>query len=82
VSGVYDSNYIISVRNVGYVRAAGRVLKEAFGDIGAAGGHASMAKAIIPVTQFHRLWDIDQRNVRQMDRKVQQMFLRALHSAR
>ena len=82
VSGVYESNYIISVRNVGYVRAAGRVLKEAFGDIGAAGGHASMAKAIIPVTQFHRLWDIDQRNVRQMDRKVQQMFLRALHSAR
>src|SRR5437660_287379 len=30
VSGIYDSNYIISVRNVGYVRAAGRVLKEAF----------------------------------------------------
>ena len=54
VSGVYDSNYIISVRNVGYVRAAGRVLKEAFGDIGAAGGHASMAKAIIPVAQFQR----------------------------
>src|SRR5207247_7631451 len=37
VSGVYDSNYIISVRNVGYVRAAGRVLKEAFGGLGSAG---------------------------------------------
>ena len=49
VSGVYDSNYIISVRNVGYVRSAGRVLKEAFGDIGSAGGHSSMAKAIIPL---------------------------------
>jgi nanoRNase/pAp phosphatase (c-di-AMP/oligoRNAs hydrolase) len=82
VSGVYESNYIISVRNVGYVRAAGRVLKEAFGDIGSAGGHASMAKAIIPLTEFHRVWDIDQRNIRQMDRKVQQTFLRALHSAR
>jgi nanoRNase/pAp phosphatase (c-di-AMP/oligoRNAs hydrolase) len=82
VSGVYDSNYIISVRNVGYVRAAGRVLKEAFGRIGSAGGHASMAKAIIPLAQFQRTWDIDSRNVRQMDRKVQQLFLRALHSAR
>jgi nanoRNase/pAp phosphatase (c-di-AMP/oligoRNAs hydrolase) len=82
VSGVYESNYIISVRNVGYVRAAGRVLKEAFGDIGSAGGHASMAKAIIPLAEFHRLWDIDARNVRQMDRKVQQLFLRALHSGK
>lgn len=82
VSGVYDSNYIISVRNVGYVRAAGRVLKEAFGDIGAAGGHASMAKAIIPISQFQQSWDIDPRNIRQMDRKVQQLFMRALHSAR
>jgi nanoRNase/pAp phosphatase (c-di-AMP/oligoRNAs hydrolase) len=82
VSGVYDSNYIISVRNVGYVRAAGRVLKEAFGPIGSAGGHASMAKAIIPLAEFHRTWDIDSRNIRQMDRKVQQLFLRALHSSK
>src|SRR5207237_2395291 len=28
VTGIYDSNYIISVRNVGYVRAEGQVLKE------------------------------------------------------
>ena len=80
VSGIYQSNYIISVRNVGYVRAAGRLVKEAFGDIGSAGGHASMAKAIIPVAAFQRSWEIDPRNVRQMDRKVQQLFLRALHS--
>jgi nanoRNase/pAp phosphatase (c-di-AMP/oligoRNAs hydrolase) len=77
VSGVFDSNYIISVRNVGYVRAAGRVVKEAFGSIGSAGGHASMAKAIIPLSQFnHRA------TIHQMDRKTQQLFLRALHSAR
>src|SRR5438128_3200482 len=67
VSGVYESNYIISIRNVGYVRAAGRVLKEAFGHIGAAGGHASMAKAIIPVTEFSRVWEIDPRNIRQIN---------------
>ena len=80
VSGIYEANYIISVRNVGYVRAAGRVLKEAFGHIGSAGGHASMAKAIIPLAEFSRAWDIDQRNVRHINTKVQQLFLRALHS--
>jgi len=82
VSGVYDSNYIISVRNVGYVRAAGRVLKEAFGHIGAAGGHASMAKAIIPLGQFPRIWNIDPRSIRHINSKVQQLFLKALHSAK
>ena len=82
VSGVYDSNYIVSVRNVGYVRAAGRVLKEAFGSLGSAGGHASMAKAIIPLAEFTRAWDIDPRNIRHINRKVQQLFLKALHSAK
>ena len=82
VSGVFETNYIISVRNVGYVRAAGRVLKEAFGSIGSAGGHASMAKAIIPLTEFHHRSNIDPRSIRQMDRKAQQLFLRALHSAK
>src|SRR5262245_13557222 len=80
VSGIYDANYIISVRNVGYVRAAGRVLKEAFGNMGAAGGHATMAKAIIPLSEFNRQFGIEPRNIRRMDRKVQQLFLRALHS--
>jgi nanoRNase/pAp phosphatase (c-di-AMP/oligoRNAs hydrolase) len=82
VSGVYGPNYIISVRNVGYVRSAGRVLKEGFGDLGSAGGHGSMAKAIIPLAQFQRTWNIDVRNIRQIDRKAQQLFLRALHSSR
>jgi nanoRNase/pAp phosphatase (c-di-AMP/oligoRNAs hydrolase) len=82
VSGIYDSSYIISVRNVGYVRAAGRVVKEAFGSIGSAGGHASMAKAIIPIAEFSREWEIDARNIRQINEKVQQLFLRALHSAK
>lgn len=82
VSGVYDANYIVSVRNVGYVRAAGRVLKEAFGSIGSAGGHASMAKAIIPVAQISRVWGIDPRNISAINRKAQQLFLRSLHSAK
>jgi nanoRNase/pAp phosphatase (c-di-AMP/oligoRNAs hydrolase) len=80
VSGVYDSNYIISIRNVGYVRAAGRVLKEAFGSIGSAGGHASMAKAIIPISEISRRWDIDSRNIRLINARAQREFLRALRA--
>src|SRR5258705_112693 len=82
VSGIYDANYIISVRNVGYVRAAGRVLKDAFGDIGSAGGHASMAKAIIPLSRFTEKWEIDSRNIRMMNRRTELEFLRSLRNTR
>lgn len=82
VSGVFENNYIISVRNVGYVRAAGRVMKQAFGAIGSAGGHASMAKAIIPLAEIAREWDIDPRTTRLINEKVQKEFLKALHDAR
>ena len=80
VSGVYESNYIISVRNVGYVRGAGRVLRGAFGDIGSSGGHGSMAKAIIPLSEFSRKWNIDTGNLELINNQVQIEFLRSLHS--
>jgi nanoRNase/pAp phosphatase (c-di-AMP/oligoRNAs hydrolase) len=47
VSGRVQQELHISVRNVGYVRAAGDVVREAFGDMGGAGGHRSMAKAVV-----------------------------------
>jgi nanoRNase/pAp phosphatase (c-di-AMP/oligoRNAs hydrolase) len=82
VSGIFDSNYVISIRNVGYVRAAGRVLKDAFGSIGSAGGHATMAKAIIPLSHVSGTWNIEPRNIRAINRKVEQEFLRSLHSTK
>lgn len=78
VSGIYHSNFIVSVRNVGYVRGAGRVLKDAFGDIGSAGGHASMAKAIIPLSELSRKWNIDVRSTRSLNRRIQREFLKNL----
>ena len=42
----------ISVRNVGYVRAAGDVVQTAFGELGSAGGHRSAAKAVIPAATW------------------------------
>jgi nanoRNase/pAp phosphatase (c-di-AMP/oligoRNAs hydrolase) len=80
VSGIFETNYIISVRNVGYVRAAGRVMKDAFGGIGSAGGHSSMAKAIIPLSKVASQWDIDPRNLRSINARGQREFLKSLHA--
>ena len=52
VSGVVNHELHISVRNVGYVRAAGDVVHEAFGDLGGAGGHRSMAKAVVKLRDW------------------------------
>jgi nanoRNase/pAp phosphatase (c-di-AMP/oligoRNAs hydrolase) len=48
VSGIVNDEVHISVRNVGYVRGAGEVVRAAFGDLGGAGGHRAMAKAVVP----------------------------------
>jgi hypothetical protein len=42
------------VRNAGYQRAAGSVVKALFADVGSAGGHQAMAKAVIPLALFRR----------------------------
>lgn len=47
VSGTIEGELHISVRNVGHVRAAGDLVRQAFGDLGRAGGHRAMAKAVI-----------------------------------
>ncbi len=52
VSGVVGDDLHISVRNVGYVKSAGDVTRAAFGDLGSAGGHRTMAKAVLPLREF------------------------------
>lgn len=49
VSGIWGNSLVVSVRNVGYVKSAGEVVRDALGNLGSAGGHRSMAKAIIPL---------------------------------
>ena len=52
VSGLTGDEVHVSVRNVGYVRAAGDVVQAAFGELGSAGGHRSAAKAVIPASAW------------------------------
>ena len=48
VSGLVGDDIHVSVRSVGYVRSSGDVTRAAFGDLGSAGGHRTMAKAVLP----------------------------------
>lgn len=52
VSGIVGGQLIVSVRNLGYSRNAGEFVKAVFGDIGSAGGHRAMAKAVMPIERF------------------------------
>jgi nanoRNase/pAp phosphatase (c-di-AMP/oligoRNAs hydrolase) len=52
VAGVVNESLIVSVRNLGYSRNAGEFVKRWFSDIGSAGGHRAMAKAVVPIAKF------------------------------
>jgi nanoRNase/pAp phosphatase (c-di-AMP/oligoRNAs hydrolase) len=52
VAGIVGDHLILSVRNLGYTRNAGEFVRTNFGDIGSAGGHRAMAKAVMPVARF------------------------------
>lgn len=62
VSGVVGGQVTLSLRNLGYQKSAGDVVKTAFGEIGNAGGHRSAAKAVIPLAEFTAVFGPPDRN--------------------
>src|SRR5271170_7191180 len=55
VAGKLGGKLVISVRNYGMSgHNAGEVVKNLFGDIGSAGGHRNMSKAVIPLRAWRR----------------------------
>jgi nanoRNase/pAp phosphatase (c-di-AMP/oligoRNAs hydrolase) len=52
VAGVVNDSLVMSVRNIGYSRNAGEFVRKFFADIGSAGGHRAMAKAVVPLRAF------------------------------
>jgi nanoRNase/pAp phosphatase (c-di-AMP/oligoRNAs hydrolase) len=55
-AGTVNRNLVFSVRNVGYVRAAGEVVRRVVEGLGVGGGHRSMAKGIIPLKAFREVY--------------------------
>lgn len=55
ISGVYEGALIIIIRNDGYHKDAGKLVRQAFGAVGCAGGHRAMARAEIPMGNLAKL---------------------------
>jgi len=60
IAGIVDDSMLISVRNLGYSKNAGEFVRRFFSDIGCAGGHRAMAKAVVPMREFReKFGDLD-----------------------
>ncbi len=77
-AGIVGGDLVFSVRNVGYVRAAGEVVRAVVEGLGVGGGHRSMAKGIIPLKAFRKVYErADRATIR---RALLAAFTRAIHS--
>jgi nanoRNase/pAp phosphatase (c-di-AMP/oligoRNAs hydrolase) len=60
IAGLVNETLVVSVRNLGYSRNAGEFVRKWFADIGNAGGHRAMAKAVMPFPAFREKYgDLD-----------------------
>jgi nanoRNase/pAp phosphatase (c-di-AMP/oligoRNAs hydrolase) len=55
-AGLVGADLVFSVRNSGQVRAAGEVVRAVVEGVGVGGGHRSMAKGIIPLKSFRKVY--------------------------
>ena len=66
VAGLVEGRVVISVRNVGYVKSAGDIMKKLYDGIGSAGGHRAMAKAVVPMESFkERFGEVSEKAIRE-----------------
>jgi nanoRNase/pAp phosphatase (c-di-AMP/oligoRNAs hydrolase) len=79
VSGKRQDALVISVRNPGYVRSAGDVVRKLFATLGRAGGHRSMSKAIIPLRHWRRAFGSTRDSA--IAKCVEELFLRELYGS-
>lgn len=55
ISGIFEESLIIVIRNDGYRKDAGKIVRRAFGSIGCAGGHQAMARAEVPLENLFKV---------------------------
>src|SRR5262245_5129167 len=80
VAGIVNDSFIASVRNLGYTKNAGEFVRRCFGDIGSAGGHRAMAKAVVPMRAFReKFGNIEAKDI---PAKLQELAMQFLHEAK
>ncbi len=77
ISGIVNETLIVSVRNLGYTRNAGEFVRRWFADIGNAGGHRAMAKAVVPIAAFREKYGPLQGD--QVNDKILELATQFLH---
>ncbi len=77
ISGVVNGTLIVSVRNLGYSKNAGELVRKIFLDIGSAGGHRAMAKAVVPLQAFMEKYR--PLGEGQINDKIKELVLQFLH---
>ena len=66
IAGVVNDSLVISVRNLGYSKNAGEFVRRYFAEIGSAGGHRAMAKAVVPLDRFKdRYGEVSEKVIRE-----------------
>jgi nanoRNase/pAp phosphatase (c-di-AMP/oligoRNAs hydrolase) len=79
VAGILNGSFLMSVRNLGYTRNAGDFVRRFFSDIGSAGGHRTMAKAIVPLEAFRARFGV--LDGKQMTDKIQELIAQFLRES-
>ncbi len=77
VSGVVNDQMVVSVRNLGYSRNAGDFVRRWFNDIGSAGGHRTMAKAVVPLEAFQNKFGAHEGS--RVNQRILELVLDFLH---
>jgi nanoRNase/pAp phosphatase (c-di-AMP/oligoRNAs hydrolase) len=76
IGGIVGKTLIVSVRNLGYSRNAGEFVKRWFAEIGSAGGHRAMAKAVVPLERFRAKYgDLDGARLTERLAEMAEQFL-------
>src|SRR5436190_2401753 len=79
ISGIVNDALVVSVRNLGYTKNAGEFARRFFADIGRAGGHRAMAKAVVPMRAFReKFGDAPADDI---GRRLQELVAQFLHEA-
>jgi nanoRNase/pAp phosphatase (c-di-AMP/oligoRNAs hydrolase) len=77
ISGVVNDRFVVSVRNLGYSRNAGDFVKRWFADLGSAGGHRAMAKAVVPLEAFQQKFGTGEGS--RINQRILELVLAFLH---
>ena len=80
ISGVVNDTFVVSVRNLGYSRNAGDFVRRWFNDIGSAGGHRTMAKAVVPVEAFQKKFGTYEGS--RINQRILELVLEFLHETK